>query len=533
MVKLLKSLLAVIVIIVCLTACEAKHVHTEVIDKAKLPTCTESGLSEGKHCSVCNEVIVAQQEIEALGHTEVVDEAKLPTCTESGLSEGKHCSVCNEVIVEQQEIEALGHAEVVDEAKSPTGLVEGLTEGKHCSVCNEVLVAQQTVAVLSPIKIDFPSGSITKKDTIITTDHLELSVPANVYIPDDLVENVNIVTSVMEFVSGMKFKGNPNYSKERLDVEIVKLQDTERELGPAYAFPGGFTISSGDLVDLFALIHEGSHSLQYNQSAWSYCIWAMEGISTYTTYKTQKYIEQNYPELIPIVGTANQSIGNYNISDYNELYKYPLEYWMENTFEFSGNNNYSIGFRFAWYLDEVYGDYTKWILEYEKANPYYKANANSDQLPIEEQIKAFKLAYGEDVFDGFYSWLRKNEELFNGTNTVDLSGAEKIQFYPMCAYSEITYSFWWRGSYNDLYIGIDAGRYYLNEYKGKSTNEMALVIYSESVVELYDVEGRLLRTEISQGAQAPISLNGVSFVKLVGSGTFGTIEIVGFENYNQ
>ena len=116
-----------------------------MIDEAVAPTCTETGLTEGKHCSVCDEVLVAQQIVDALGHTEVIDEAFAPTCTETGLTEGKHCSVCGEVLVEQEVLDALGHTEVIDEAVAPTCTTTGLTEGSHCSICGVVLVAQEII----------------------------------------------------------------------------------------------------------------------------------------------------------------------------------------------------------------------------------------------------------------------------------------------------------------------------------------------------------------------------------------------------
>ena len=83
--------------------------HTEVTDAAVAPTCTETGKTEGKHCSVCNTVLKAQEVIPATGHTVVTDAAVAPTCTETGKTEGKHCSVCNKILVMQEEIPADGH----------------------------------------------------------------------------------------------------------------------------------------------------------------------------------------------------------------------------------------------------------------------------------------------------------------------------------------------------------------------------------------------------------------------------------------
>ena len=110
--------------------------HTEVIDEAVEATCTTKGKTQGKHCSVCNEVLVAQEETPALGHTEVIDEAVEATCTTKGKTQGKHCSVCNEVLVAQEETPALGHDEISHIAKAPTCTEKGWEEYVTCSRCN-------------------------------------------------------------------------------------------------------------------------------------------------------------------------------------------------------------------------------------------------------------------------------------------------------------------------------------------------------------------------------------------------------------
>ncbi len=135
---------------------EAKG-HTEAIDAAVAPTCTETGLTEGKHCSVCNEVLVEQEVLPALEHA--WDEGKVTTpatCTQKGVMTYT-CTRCNDTKTEP--IDATGHTVAIDAAVAPTCTETGLTEGKHCSVCKKVLVEQE---VLQTIPHNYVNGVCTE-----------------------------------------------------------------------------------------------------------------------------------------------------------------------------------------------------------------------------------------------------------------------------------------------------------------------------------------------------------------------------------
>ena len=135
------------------TDCSAKETmpvqkidsHSPVTDPAVDATCEDSGLGEGSHCEVCNEILVPQTIIPALGHDPVIQEAVDATCMKDGLGEGSCCNICKKIIVEQAVIPKLEHTPIVDEAVPPTCKTDGLGEGSHCSVCNTVLVEQAAI----------------------------------------------------------------------------------------------------------------------------------------------------------------------------------------------------------------------------------------------------------------------------------------------------------------------------------------------------------------------------------------------------
>ena len=115
--------------------------HTIVVDPAVAPTATQTGLTEGKHCSDCGAVLVKQTVVPALGepaheHTVVTDHAVAPTCTETGLTEGSHCSECGEVIKAQETVPAKGHSYGEEQYQAPTSEADGGWY-KVCADCGD------------------------------------------------------------------------------------------------------------------------------------------------------------------------------------------------------------------------------------------------------------------------------------------------------------------------------------------------------------------------------------------------------------
>ena len=128
--------------------------------------CVNDG-SKSRHCSRCDaktDVTV----IEAKGHTEVVDKAVAATCTADGYTEGKHCSVCNAVIVAQKKIAATGH-KYVETVVEPSYSNRGYTL-YECSVCGYSYKDNYEEQLIVPAVTGFASGSQTKSSAVLGWD---------------------------------------------------------------------------------------------------------------------------------------------------------------------------------------------------------------------------------------------------------------------------------------------------------------------------------------------------------------------------
>ena len=196
--------------------------HSEETVAGKAATCTENGLSDGKKCSVCGITTLAQSVLPAKGHedddnnnacdvcganvcinhVEETVAGKAATCTESGLTDGKKCSICESVILAQEVIPAKNHKASADDGNCETAVkcanagcdyifVEAMTHtpaaddgdvttAVKCTNagCKQILVpAKEAITLTIPT---FENGTVTQdKKNYAAGDTVTLTVSAN------------------------------------------------------------------------------------------------------------------------------------------------------------------------------------------------------------------------------------------------------------------------------------------------------------------------------------------------------------------
>ena len=133
-------LLVILVAVLGITACNPFHTHTGngEYTVVKEPTCISEGQAQ-MLCAECGMVAITVP-VPKIEHTEEIISAVESTCTETGLTEGKYCSFCDEVLAPQQKVPLKPHTEVIIPAVEQTCTETGLTAGKYCSDCYTITV---------------------------------------------------------------------------------------------------------------------------------------------------------------------------------------------------------------------------------------------------------------------------------------------------------------------------------------------------------------------------------------------------------
>lgn len=403
------------------------------------------------------------------------------------------------------------------------------------------LFGEESYPLESPGYYDFDADDyVTTSDISVDTGTFMFDIKANIYVSETMVNSAQLLADTLEKVSGLSFDGNgycreihtdgkihSNFTRENMYINMGFYQGLPtNEAGAAYAGAWDHAVlGPSNLIPNkdYTLIHEGSHMLMWRQTEWFYNTLLNEGFAEYSTYLSLNELAKTHPESAVYFNRADYIIWNLTVDDYSKLYEQPIEYWFENDFEYAMNNNYAVGFRFMWYLDEVYGDYSKWITEFEKTYCFREIAPFSDQAPTEHITLVLKTTYGDDVLDNFYPWLKQNESLFVGEYTpyADLSGAEGINLYPIFdaidTATEID-----NFGYEDLYINIETVRSYL-AYKSIDSSGLVLKLSSDATVRLYYTDGSYL-TQTGDS----FSLDDVSYIKLVGKGSLECLSVEGY-----
>ena len=181
--------------------------HFDVTDPVVNPTCAEKGKTAGAHCKICGKILIAQEDIPALGHDfQRIATKTEPTCTDKGRGL-MGCKICG--ATEEQDLPALGHdfpktwtvdvppsctsqgeqsrrctrcgkrteitrlprtehTAVYEGVIEPTCITAGRADRAYCSVCGKELTEKTNL----PAKGHMPQTTVTPATTK-TDGHLE------------------------------------------------------------------------------------------------------------------------------------------------------------------------------------------------------------------------------------------------------------------------------------------------------------------------------------------------------------------------
>ena len=487
-------------------ASQGGHTHTVVTDAAVAATCQKTGLTEGSHCSTCKQVITAQKEVAKTSHRY--------TYTFTADKHTLTCAYCN------------------DQKTEAHTLTSGGTACTGCSFKKE-----------TPPK--FSTGYYSSQKTYIETDYVIFEIEPNVYIIGDLVAYTDEICRALENATGLKFN-NAQYGGKKILLHVDNpepiREGSEMSGNNGYAVAGASRSSRGDDCMHYVylpsphclftdqsttFIHELAHALRFCQSSADFTTLLEEGFAEYVTYKTVLYLEKQKSAAGFLLSSSTYIGISFEMYDFNYAQK-DLTYWLGLPYESFGKMQYPLGCNLMAYLEAKFGNYTNWA----------KANV-AGALTGQAEMQLLQSLYGNNFADGFYAWIKANPitgeaygHFYNpySQRTIDLTGYGPLSFYASfpnyatftCAFSPHSFK------YKDLYINLEEAKHFLRDYKGRNIDNLYLTLSDSVTVQYFDKNGVMLM----ESKEKLVDVRNVSYIKLVGSGYLGKMELVGYYDPN-
>ena len=158
--------------------CKHKNVIT---DEAVAVTCTENGWTEGSHCSLCKEVLIAQEEIPATGHSwNAGTVTTAATCTTAGVKTYT-CEICGKTKTET--IVASGHSWAAAKVtKAATTSANGMIQicCKNCSAVKSATTINKIASVTLNENLYTYNGKV-QKPSIVVKDSAGKTISSSYY----------------------------------------------------------------------------------------------------------------------------------------------------------------------------------------------------------------------------------------------------------------------------------------------------------------------------------------------------------------
>ena len=200
-------------------------------ETTKEATCTANGEKTAK-CVRCTYTKTAS--VAKVAHTEVTVKAVKATCTKNGKTQGKKCSVCDKVIVAQKTVDATGHVKKTKVISKATAKANGRVE-TVCEACGKSFGENKVyrIQTVSLAKEKYTYDGKAKKPAVTVTDYNKNQLVKD---KDYTVTYQSGRKNIGTYTVTVKFKGK--YSGQAtlsFKITLGKPADLKVTTGKAYA----------------------------------------------------------------------------------------------------------------------------------------------------------------------------------------------------------------------------------------------------------------------------------------------------------